>query len=105
MIVFFWCIDDIGNAFDISRIQNTDIPWAGRVVAHGGAMKQGPAGLHANRFVRSGTRDPFNFRGMEKHVLLKSLLCTPDVGIESAVDDRFICGLSPGRQALFCPGC
>ena len=32
-------------------------------------------------------------------------LCKPNVGTKSAVDDRFIRGLSPGREGLFVPGC
>ena len=31
--------------------------------------------------------------------------CKPNAGTKSAVDDRFIRGLSPGREALFVPGC
>ena len=33
------------------------------------------------------------------------ILCKPNAGTKSAVDPRFIRGLSPGREALFLPGC
>ena len=40
------------------RVQNPDIPQAGRVGAHGGVVGQGRAGLFANRTVRLGHNPP-----------------------------------------------
>ena len=40
------------------RVQNPDIPRAGRVRAHGGAAGQGRAGMDANRIVRPGDKLP-----------------------------------------------
>ena len=42
------------------RIQNPDIPRAGRVSAHGGAAGRGRAGLGANRIVRPEDKRPAN---------------------------------------------
>ena len=33
------------------------------------------------------------------------ILCEPNAGTKSAFDKRFVSGLSPGREALFVPGC
>ena len=38
------------------RVQNPDVPRAGRVEAHGGVAGQGRAGLGANRNVRLGDK-------------------------------------------------
>ena len=40
------------------RIQNPDIPWAGRVGALGGAAGRGRARLGANRIIRPGNKSP-----------------------------------------------
>ena len=47
------------------RVQNTDIPWAGRVGAHGGVAGRGRAGLSANRTVRLGNNPSSHFQSIE----------------------------------------
>ena len=44
--------------FQTCRVQNPDIPRAGRVGARGGAAGRGQAGLGANRTVRPGNKGP-----------------------------------------------
>ena len=105
--------------FDILRIwlvQNPDIPQAGRVEAHGGDAGQTRAELFANRTVRLGD-NPFLYPPKyrrhvawtfpQKHKQAKSYVnrWRKKTRGWQPVHHRFITGLSPGREALFLPGC
>ena len=50
------------------RVQNPDIPRAGRVGTHGGVTGRGRAGLGANRIVRPGNKPPSHPPKHRRHV-------------------------------------
>ena len=52
----------------ICRVQNPDIPRAGRLAAHGGVAGRGRAGLGANRIVRLGHEPPSYRPKHRRHV-------------------------------------
>ena len=83
------------------RVQNPNIPPAGRVWAHGGAAGRGRAGRDADRTVRPGNKRP-SYPPRHRRRLLNvppkartnKILCKPSAGTKSAVEKRFIRGLS-----------
>ena len=94
------------------RIQKSDIPRAAWVGAPGGAAGRVRARLGANRIIRPGNESqlfPLSHRKMSLQRLSKSTnkrnAMYTDGGTKSTGDDRFIGGLSPGREARFVPGC
>ena len=68
--------------------------------------------LALTELVAQKTRVARSFQGIEETTLERlsrsttsEILCKPNAGTKSAVDSRFMRGLSPGREALFFPGC
>ena len=83
------------------RIQNPDIPRAGRVGAPGGAAGRGQARLNANRIIRPGKKkvnrsrqgvEEPSFQRFSRSTKQRNPIYT-DRGTKLAVDQRFITGL------------
>ena len=96
------------------RIQNPDIPRAGRVGAPGGAAGRGRAGQGGRRQNNSPRRQASLVTPKASKTRLlndppeartSKILCKPNAGTKSAIDKRFASGLSPGREARFLFGC
>ena len=94
------------------RIQNPDIPWAGRVGEPGGAAGQGRARLRANGTIWPGTKVHRIFQSIEDTSLQRFSRNTnkrnsmyTDGKTKPTVDHRFISGLSAGPEAFFVPCC
>ena len=122
LFISVWATCNLLTAcFDTCLVQNPDIPQAGRVGAPGGVAGRDRAGLYANRTVRLGD-NPFSYvpskasktrrLNVSPEARTSEILCKPmeeqsprlTTGA-SPVYHRFITGLSPGREALFLPGC
>ena len=77
MLLLLWCLAFAWALKDLflftCRIQNPDIPRAGRVGAPGGAAGRGQARLGANRTIRPGNKSPPIFPRDRRHVASKSL--------------------------------
>ena len=87
------------------RVQNPDIPRADRVGAHGGAAERARAGLGANRTVRPENKALVPSKASNTRRLnvppearTSEILCKSNAGSKSAVDNRFITGLSAAYQ-------
>ena len=93
------------------RAQNLDIPRAGRVRAHGGAVGRGRAGPHADRTVSQETRFPRPFKASKTRrlhdppasrtyeILYVNRWRNTKTG-RRAAHVRFMHGLSPNENAL-----
>ena len=108
------------KAFDHCRVENLDIRTTGES-ARGGARRDGGAGpgraaQDAHGTVRPGENRPSylfprqwknDFLGVSLEARTKQTLCKPTEEQKLRLttgDNRFITGLSPGREALFVPG-
>ena len=98
------------------RIQNPDIPQAGRVGAPGGAAGRALARLSSNKIIRprnkkftvpSKASKKCRLASLQKHEQAKSYVNRQRNKISGrpAVYHRCITGLSAGREARFVPGC
>ena len=80
---------------------------SGRGARRGGARQDGtPTEQFAQEI--SDPRTPQGIEETSPERFFRStnkIVCKPNVGTKSPVDNRFVSGLSPGREALFVPGC